>query len=203
MMQAAGRNEFPPQGGWAPSLRDRRNYVSQLAWESLGIPPEELEEVSGVREVWSSLLRLLPLCDPVPDQADENGWLDGLRPTPPYFRTAETPMTPEPDHSIYPDLSRVPPCYHDLCEVFTRPKPLPCRIDYSALNDITVKNRHPLPLISSAFEQLQQAKIFIKLDLQNTYHLVRIREGDAWKTGFNTPTRHYEYLVMLPLPRLH
>ncbi|KAI3377774.1 hypothetical protein L3Q82_008921 [Scortum barcoo] len=28
--------------------------------ERLGVPPEELEEVSGVREVWASLLRLLP-----------------------------------------------------------------------------------------------------------------------------------------------
>ncbi|KAI3363541.1 hypothetical protein L3Q82_012143 [Scortum barcoo] len=37
-----------------------RDYVSRLAWERLGIPLEELEEVSGVREVWASLLRLLP-----------------------------------------------------------------------------------------------------------------------------------------------
>ncbi|KAI3357344.1 hypothetical protein L3Q82_015493, partial [Scortum barcoo] len=37
-----------------------RDYVSQLIWERLGVPPEELEEVSGVREVWASLLRLLP-----------------------------------------------------------------------------------------------------------------------------------------------
>ncbi|KAJ0009346.1 hypothetical protein NQD34_001048 [Periophthalmus magnuspinnatus] len=36
-----------------------RDYVS-LAWERLGVPPEELEDVSGVREVWESLLRLLP-----------------------------------------------------------------------------------------------------------------------------------------------
>ncbi|KAI3354215.1 hypothetical protein L3Q82_018755, partial [Scortum barcoo] len=55
-----------------------RDYVSRLAWERLGIPPEELEEVSGVREVWASLLRLLPPHDPVPDQADdEDGWMDG------------------------------------------------------------------------------------------------------------------------------
>ncbi|KAK3550678.1 hypothetical protein QTP70_002404 [Hemibagrus guttatus] len=38
-----------------------RDYVSRLAWERLGVPPEELEEVSGEREVWASLLRLLPL----------------------------------------------------------------------------------------------------------------------------------------------
>ena len=71
----------------------------------------------------------------------------------------------------------------------------PC-IDYRGLNDITIKNRYPLPLISSAFELLQGATIFTKLDLRNAYHLVRIREGDEWKTAFNTPTGHYEYLVM-------
>lgn len=71
----------------------------------------------------------------------------------------------------------------------------PC-IDYRGLNDITVKNRYPLPLISSAFELLEGATVFTKLDLRNAYHLVRIREGDEWKTAFNTPTGHYEYLVM-------
>ena len=71
----------------------------------------------------------------------------------------------------------------------------PC-IDYSLLNDITIKNCYPLPLMSSVFDQLHQAKIFTKLDLRNAYHLVRIREGDEWKTGFNTPRGHYEYLVM-------
>ena len=41
-----------------------RDYVSRLAWEHLGIPREELDEVAGEREVWASLLRLLP---PRPD----------------------------------------------------------------------------------------------------------------------------------------
>ncbi|TWW61038.1 Transposable element [Takifugu flavidus] len=41
-----------------------RDYVSRLAWERLGIPPDELEEVAGEREVWASLLRLMP---PQPD----------------------------------------------------------------------------------------------------------------------------------------
>ncbi|TWW69275.1 hypothetical protein D4764_18G0000810 [Takifugu flavidus] len=41
-----------------------RDYVSRLVWERLGIPPDELEEVAGEREVWASLLRLLP---PRPD----------------------------------------------------------------------------------------------------------------------------------------
>ncbi|XP_041810033.1 uncharacterized protein lrfn4b [Chelmon rostratus] len=71
----------------------------------------------------------------------------------------------------------------------------PC-IDYRGLNDITIKNRYPLPLMFSAFELLQEATFFTKLDLRNAYHLVRIREGDEWKTAFNTPNGHYEYLVM-------
>ena len=50
--------------------------------------------------------------------------------------------------------------------------------------------------MTSVFDQLQRAKIFTKLDLRNAYHLVRIREGDEWKTGFNTPSGHYEYCVM-------
>ncbi len=48
------------------------------------------------------------------------------------------------------------------------------------------QNSHPLPLMSSAFELLQGATIFTKLDLRNAYHLVRIRKGDEWKTAFNT-----------------
>ena len=71
----------------------------------------------------------------------------------------------------------------------------PC-IDYRHLNDITVKNRYPLPLISSTFEPLLEASVFTKLDLRNAYHLVRIREGDEWKTAFNTHLGHFEYLVM-------
>lgn len=71
----------------------------------------------------------------------------------------------------------------------------PC-IDFRGLNDVTIKNKYPLPLISSAVESLQGATVFTKLDLRNAYHLVRIRQGDEWKTAFNTPLGHFEYLVM-------
>ena len=71
----------------------------------------------------------------------------------------------------------------------------PC-IEYSPLNEITIRNCYPLPLMSSVFDQLQQAQVFTKLDLRNAYHLIRIKEGDEWKTGFNTPSGHYEYCVM-------
>ena len=173
---------------------------------------------------------------------------------------------PRPQPEFHPDLSAVPPEYHDLAEVFNKSRALalpphrpydcaidlvpgsrfptqrlynlsppekkameqyiseslasglirpstsamaagfffvgkkdgglrPC-IDYRQLNDITIKNRYPLPLMSSAFEPLAHAVIFTKLDLRNAYHLVRVRAGDEWKTAFNTPLGHFEYLVM-------
>ncbi len=71
----------------------------------------------------------------------------------------------------------------------------PC-IDYRGLNDITIKFRFPLPLVPEALEQLREARYFTKLDLRSTYNLIRIREGDEWKTAFSTTTGHYEYLVM-------
>ncbi len=71
----------------------------------------------------------------------------------------------------------------------------PC-IDYRALNNITVKLRYPLPLVPAALEHLRGATTFTKLDLRSAYNLIRIGEGDEWKTVFVTPTGHYEYLVM-------
>lgn len=71
----------------------------------------------------------------------------------------------------------------------------PC-IDYCGLNQITVKNKYPLPLLTAAFEPIQGATMFTKLDLRNAYHLIRIREGDDYKTTFKTPLGHFEYLVM-------
>ena len=47
----------------------------------------------------------------------------------------------------------------------------PC-IDYRGLNDVTIKNKYPLPLIDSAFKPLHKATMFSKLDLRNAYHLV-------------------------------
>ncbi|KAI2665820.1 Transposon Tf2-6 polyprotein [Labeo rohita] len=71
----------------------------------------------------------------------------------------------------------------------------PC-VDYRALNDITIKYRYPLPLVPPALEQLRTAKIYTKLDLRSAYNLIRIREGDEWKTAFSTASGHYEYRVM-------
>ncbi|XP_049339640.1 uncharacterized protein LOC125804612 [Astyanax mexicanus] len=71
----------------------------------------------------------------------------------------------------------------------------PC-IDYRQLNAVTKTYPYPLPLVPVALEQLRGASIFTKLDLRSAYNLVRIREGDEWKTAFFTTRGHYEYLVM-------
>ncbi|KAK3563121.1 hypothetical protein QTP86_016357 [Hemibagrus guttatus] len=52
------------------------------------------------------------------------------------------------------------------------------------------------PAASTALEHLRGATVFTKLDLRSAYNLIRIGEGDEWKTAFVTPTGHYEYLVM-------
>ncbi|CAJ0924923.1 unnamed protein product [Ranitomeya imitator] len=71
----------------------------------------------------------------------------------------------------------------------------PC-IDYRLLNKITVKFQYPLPLLSDLFARIKGASWFTKIDLRGAYNLVRIKRGDEWKTAFNTPEGHFEYLVM-------
>jgi len=68
--------------------------------------------------------------------------------------------------------------------------------DYRALNEVTKKDQHPLPLISEALDRLGGAKYFTKLDIKDAYYNIRIRKGDEWKTSFSTKLGTYEYLVM-------
>jgi len=67
---------------------------------------------------------------------------------------------------------------------------------YRALNEVTKKDRHRLPLISEALDRLGGPKYFTKLDIKDAYHNIRIREGDQWKTTFSTKLGTYEYVVM-------
>jgi hypothetical protein len=69
-------------------------------------------------------------------------------------------------------------------------------VDYRKLNDMTIKNRYPLPLISELFDRLKHAKYYTRLDIQDAYNRLRIAEGDEWKTAFRTRYGHFEYLVM-------
>ncbi|QRV92223.1 Transposon Ty3-G Gag-Pol polyprotein [Ceratobasidium sp. AG-Ba] len=69
-------------------------------------------------------------------------------------------------------------------------------IDYRKLNDMTVKNVYLLPRSNDLIEKLRGAKIYSKFDLKWGYNLVRIKEGDEWKTAFKTRYGLFKYLVM-------
>ena len=61
----------------------------------------------------------------------------------------------------------------------------PCQ-DYCFLNDWTIKNAYPLPLISEIMDKLKGAKYFTKLDVQWGYNNIQIWEGDEWKAVYKT-----------------
>lgn len=69
-------------------------------------------------------------------------------------------------------------------------------IDFRRLNALTIKDRTPLPLITELKDRLQGKQIFTALDLKGAYNLIRIKEGDEWKTAFRTKFGLFEYLVM-------
>ncbi|KAJ1584104.1 hypothetical protein NDA11_004353 [Ustilago hordei] len=73
---------------------------------------------------------------------------------------------------------------------------IPKPYQHLGLNEITVKNRAPLPLIEEQLFLLRKARIYTKLDLRAAYNLIRIAKGDEWKTAFGTQLGLYEYLVM-------
>ena len=69
-------------------------------------------------------------------------------------------------------------------------------VDYRKLNDVTIKNKYPLPKIEDLFDQLNGARIFSKIDLRTGYHQLKVRETDIPKTAFITRYGLYEYTVM-------
>ena len=69
-------------------------------------------------------------------------------------------------------------------------------VDYRGINKITIKNRYPLPLIPELLDKVGKAKQFTALDMRDGYHLLRMAEGEEWKTAFRTRYGHFEYNVV-------
>jgi hypothetical protein len=71
----------------------------------------------------------------------------------------------------------------------------PC-MDYHALNEVTVKNKYPLPRIDDLFDQLCGACVFSKIDLRSGYHQMKFQGCDIPKTAFISRYGLYEYMIM-------
>jgi hypothetical protein len=69
-------------------------------------------------------------------------------------------------------------------------------IDYRRLNDITVKNRFPMPIIDEILDELAGTRYFTKLDMRSGYHQVCMKKEDEHKTAFKTHHGHYQFKVM-------
>ena len=68
--------------------------------------------------------------------------------------------------------------------------------DYHHINQWTIKNGYPLPLIADILDGVGKRKVFIKLDLRWGYNNIRIKEGDKWKAAFTMHIGAYEPIVM-------
>ena len=68
--------------------------------------------------------------------------------------------------------------------------------DYQYLNEWTVKNNYPLPLISDIIENIGIKKVFMRMDLQWGYDNVWIKEGDEWKVAFTIPEGSFKPTVI-------
>jgi hypothetical protein len=69
-------------------------------------------------------------------------------------------------------------------------------VNYKKFNAVTIKNRHFLFFIIETFNRLNDVKKFIKLNLKNVYHRIRIKRDNEWKTTFRTRYDHFEYQIL-------
>ena len=120
----------------------------------------------------------------------------------------------EPIYSLSEDELRVLRAYIEkhLANDFIRPSQSPADapilfvkkkndslrlcVNYRGLNDLTIKNRYPLPLIDESLDRLSRAIKYTSIDLTAAYHRLRIKHEDEWKTAFRTRYDHFEYNVL-------
>ena len=80
--------------------------------------------------------------------------------------------------------------------VFKKSERLYLYVNYKDLNTIIIKNSYFLSLITKILNGLYEIKRFIKLNLKNVYHRIRIKNNDEWKTTFRIRYEHFEYQIM-------
>jgi Reverse transcriptase (RNA-dependent DNA polymerase) len=68
--------------------------------------------------------------------------------------------------------------------------------DYRPVNQWTIWNAYPLPLIPELIDRLNGCSLYTKFDIRWGYNNVRIKEGDEWKAAFITNEGLFEPTVM-------
>ena len=68
-------------------------------------------------------------------------------------------------------------------------------IDYRKVNECTVKDSYPLPLINDCLDSLSDSCIYSTMDLASGYWQIKVKESDRPKTAFVTKSGLWEFLV--------
>jgi hypothetical protein len=69
-------------------------------------------------------------------------------------------------------------------------------VDYRGLNNITMKDRTPLPNIKEMQDRLRGSTVFTKLDLRDGFNNILVKPEDQFKTAFRTRYGHFQYKVL-------
>lgn len=215
---AGSRHAMPIKGKQKDSEEEGGNE-----WEKMGILAgytysQQLTEKAHAHDSEKSFEEMIPIqyrkfarvfskeaSDRMPTHKPYDHAID-LKPEAELSRTKAYPMSPveqeELNRFIQENLAKgyIHPSESEMASpvFFTKKKDGSLRLvqDYRKLNQITVKNRYPLPLISEIVDKLRGAKYFSKMDVRWGYNNVRIKEGDEHKAAFSTNRGMFEPLVM-------
>jgi hypothetical protein len=69
-------------------------------------------------------------------------------------------------------------------------------VDYRHLNALTVKFKYPSPVVDELLDELYGASWFSNLDLRAGFHQILLKDGEEYKTAFQTHICHFEFRVM-------
>ena len=69
-------------------------------------------------------------------------------------------------------------------------------VDYRKLNEATVRDSFPIPLLDENLSSLHGSEFFTTLDMKSGYHQLLLNEPDCYKTAFTTSDGLFEFLVL-------